>query len=745
MARSHEGPAVRADRWPLTGREAELGMIRSTLGARGPGGVLFAAPAGAGRTRLVREAQAMAGRAGWDAQWLSVTRSTSAVPFGAMSGLLPVNGRTGGGTSDGLRRMVRAAARRAAGRPLVLCVDDAHLLDEQSASAVHLLVAHGLVALVATVRPDEPAPDAVDALWRDGLVRRADLDPLGATEMEALVDAALGPQVETVTRRELLRLAAGNPWTLRELLAGAAADGSLAHRQGQWSWSPSGRRYGAGLRAPAEAAFAALPEPERAVLEVVSCAGPLPWAVLGRLAQAGFLDGGAVTAAGARGLIVQETAERRRTARPGHPLDAEILRTTLPAARVLRIREVVAEALADLPGRRRGDVADRASRALDAGAAPPAATLLDAARRASAGPDLMLTERLAGAAHQAGADTSGVHGGWIRSLASLVVTGHVDQARRLADEEYEHAAERLDRGAAAGWAACRGVLAKAQGDLAAARSTLVEAAVLADGTPWAGFLLAELAATAALTGDAEAAAGRMRQAARCPEPPPLAGPWIALDRAWTVAAAGDLDEAAGRARRAAEAARALGQPAVEILAWYDLARMDRPHEALAPLTVLADTLTTPLSAAMARACAALAAADGPALDDAAAAFTGFGLSVHAAEAAAAAVRAHRDLGTRHRPAMYASRARLTAILASCAITPRTPLLKRDDDLAALTPRERQIALLVATGLRSKSVASRLSLSVRTVDNHLGRAYAKLGVSGRAELAATIGGRPARPK
>ena len=55
----------------------------------------------------------------------------------------------------------------------------------------------------------------------------------------------------------------------------------------------------------------------------------------------------------------------------------------------------------------------------------------------------------------------------------------------------------------------------------------------------------------------------------------------------------------------------------------------------------------------------------------------------------------------------------------------------------LTDREREIAVLAAAGQPSRVIAERLYLSVRTVDNHLGRIYDKLGVSSRAALAAAL--------
>ena len=57
--------------------------------------------------------------------------------------------------------------------------------------------------------------------------------------------------------------------------------------------------------------------------------------------------------------------------------------------------------------------------------------------------------------------------------------------------------------------------------------------------------------------------------------------------------------------------------------------------------------------------------------------------------------------------------------------------------AALTSREREVALMAASGLPSKIIAKRLRLSVRTVNNHLAHVYTKLGVTSRGQLAALV--------
>jgi len=51
----------------------------------------------------------------------------------------------------------------------------------------------------------------------------------------------------------------------------------------------------------------------------------------------------------------------------------------------------------------------------------------------------------------------------------------------------------------------------------------------------------------------------------------------------------------------------------------------------------------------------------------------------------------------------------------------------------LTPREREIATLAASGLSNKQIAERLYLSHRTVANHLHRIFPKLGIASRAGL------------
>ena len=59
--------------------------------------------------------------------------------------------------------------------------------------------------------------------------------------------------------------------------------------------------------------------------------------------------------------------------------------------------------------------------------------------------------------------------------------------------------------------------------------------------------------------------------------------------------------------------------------------------------------------------------------------------------------------------------------------------------ADLTPQERQIALLAASGLTNKEIGTRLFMSHRTVGSHLYHIYPKLGITARSALRDALAG------
>lgn len=67
--------------------------------------------------------------------------------------------------------------------------------------------------------------------------------------------------------------------------------------------------------------------------------------------------------------------------------------------------------------------------------------------------------------------------------------------------------------------------------------------------------------------------------------------------------------------------------------------------------------------------------------------------------------------------------------------PRPP--PEPDPIERLTPRELEIAVLIAGGCCNKTIARRLGISGYTVGAHVGRIFAKLDVHKRTELTARI--------
>ncbi|GGS82566.1 LuxR family transcriptional regulator AbsR2 [Streptomyces cinerochromogenes] len=154
-----------------------------------------------------------------------------------------------------------------------------------------------------------------------------------------------------------------------------------------------------------------------------------------------------------------------------------------------------------------------------------------------------------------------------------------------------------------------------------------------------------------------------------------------------------------------------------VLALYEAVRLGEPGRAVGRL---------PAGSVFARHADALARADGAALDRAAEALAERGFALYAAEAHAQAARAHRDPR-----AARLSRTRATALARRCQGA-RTQALA-GLVLGELTVRQRQIVELAAAGLSNREIAEKLTLSVRTVGNHLYSAYTRLGTGDRGAL------------
>ena len=388
--------APQALAWPLVGRGAELERIaRARTGGEGPGVVLSAA-AGIGKSRLARDAVDAAGQDGASVSWIHATRSAAAVPLGAFAGLMPADVRSDQ-PLELMRRSAAALRERAAGRPVVIGVDDAQLLDPTSAALVLHLTVTGAAFVVATVRSAEPCPDAVQSLWKDAGAMRIDLEPLSEAETGTLVEAVLGAAVTERVRRWVYDSSRGNVLYLRELLLGALADGALQERDGLWRLT----RRSTPSRSLTELITARMAEigpAERAAVELLALGEPL------RLTELVDLVGtDALAAVELRGLATVQGRAARAEVGLAHPLYGEVVRESMPGSRAYEMRLQLARLVDARPDRSRDDALRIARWLLDAGEPIPVALGVEAAGAANVAGDPELGARLARLARDAGA------------------------------------------------------------------------------------------------------------------------------------------------------------------------------------------------------------------------------------------------------------------------------------------------------------------------------------------------------
>jgi len=384
--------------WPLIGRTREIELLQRTLTGPRTRSVVLVGAAGVGKTRLAREAQAIAERAGRPTQWVIATHSSARTPLGAFAPLLPATEQveTPADTlPDLLHRSALALVARGRGRPLLLFVDDAHLLDETSAGLIQQLVATDAVSVVLTIRSSESVPPSLTALWKDDLAIRVELNRLESATVGALLGAALGGQIDPAAVVELAERSGGNVLFLRELVLGAVAEGNLVREMDMWRLC--------GRLAPSErivelvaARLQGLDDASRALLELAAYAEPLGSRELSATTPA------TVASLERQGLLVSGFDGRRLEVRLAHPLYADVLRRGTSALQLAAMARDLAEAAETAGGRRRDDTLRIGIWRMDGGGGRPD-VLLRAAQTARWHYDFALAERLARAAADGGA------------------------------------------------------------------------------------------------------------------------------------------------------------------------------------------------------------------------------------------------------------------------------------------------------------------------------------------------------
>jgi len=350
---------------PLVARERELSDLVASV-TQGAGAVLLG-PGGVGKTALAGAVAEQTATAGDRVERVVATEASRSIPFGALATLIPHD-------IDSLHPAAVLGAigeRHGEGgaRPPLIVVDDAHLLDDQSAATLLGLVTSGGGRVVATVRSGAEAPDAVHALWKDGWVARHDIGPFDHTATRAFLAAMLGGEVAAGSASLLWQHTRGNALYLNELVRDATASHQLVDEHGVWIWR-------GGVTVPPRLAdlldrrFDGLTADGLDALGALVLGEPLPLAVLDEIAT---MDG--IVELEARQVVEADEHEGLVWFRFAHPMLAAAAARHLAPTR----RRRIADALVAAPSTGT-DVVRRAMWQLDSSSTPDVELLLASAR-----------------------------------------------------------------------------------------------------------------------------------------------------------------------------------------------------------------------------------------------------------------------------------------------------------------------------------------------------------------------------
>ncbi len=301
-------PAAGSAAWPVIGRESELTSVLGAL-RRGVGTVVVG-EAGLGKSALVGEVH------------------RRLLDRGERSQLIFCSGR--------LDFPLRQLTARAQGQTLV--VDDAHLLDDDSADLLWGLARQPRNQVVASVRAGEPVPDRVTRLWTGGSCDRLDLAPLAEPDVRRLLEVVLGGDVDDRLTRLLINRSAGNALLLRELVRAGLDSGAIG--RGQRVWRLTGELpLGSGAADMIRGSLAALDPVELQGAELIAIAEPLRLEIAETI-----IDPAVLEALEAKRVVTLVDSPAVAVLTLRHPLYGDVLRGDIAPLRLRRLRRALVTA-----------------------------------------------------------------------------------------------------------------------------------------------------------------------------------------------------------------------------------------------------------------------------------------------------------------------------------------------------------------------------------------------------------------
>jgi DNA-binding CsgD family transcriptional regulator len=396
----------------MIGRGHELATIVGSLERRT--GTVVVGEAGVGKTMLVREVQRHVDASGGRSDLVLCSR-WSEFP---------------------LQPFADPADGPGATAATVLVVDDAHLLDDESADLLWRLAGTGRALVVATVRAGGQVPERVARLWADGACDRLDLAPLGEHDVRALLEVVLGGDVEDRLPRLLANRAAGNALLLRELVRSALASGAIIRSHELWRLDGE-LPVGAGVAELIRAGLTDFDADEMQAVELLAIAEPLQLDIAQIEISAPVID----SLERRRIVALQQTVDGP-VLTLGHPLYGEVIRAGIAPYRLRRLRLALIDAIHRAPSPGPREVLRSALWRVELGEAAGPDELLATARLARSF-SATTAERLARAAYEAGGSVAAL----VVLAETLIMHGRVAETDRLLDAIALDAVSDVDRDA----------------------------------------------------------------------------------------------------------------------------------------------------------------------------------------------------------------------------------------------------------------------------------------------------------
>ena len=242
---------------------------------------------GIGKTTLAREALESYG--GYNVQ-LRGSSLSAQTPYGALAWLLSdLPPEALANPVLVVRALESLVVSRAAGRRIVMVIDNAEEIDSLGALVTSELCRRGVVALLLISGDLIRCHQEYLRLWTDGTLKRIDLAPLDLVHTGELLAESAGAPLTSRAQLMLWRQSKGNPLLASLLVRDSIAGKALVRRRGYWTWAGPLVHSGE-LPERVETVLRRFTHGERRAVEILALCRELPLNIVLQLVPAHTVD-----------------------------------------------------------------------------------------------------------------------------------------------------------------------------------------------------------------------------------------------------------------------------------------------------------------------------------------------------------------------------------------------------------------------------------------------------------------------